>query len=155
MKKQDIYPAVSIGPTGIRIQSLASLMLPEVPEWLNDYPEVLIHEGKTLLRSSREWVKQTHLAVKREYHLAVDQNNEPEANRLMEGLNFLNKYFNALPRYPDRGTLKPIGWHFSRFAIWVDILLSGGIKDRHATAMLDLARKYGVDYYGNVYKSGW
>jgi hypothetical protein len=144
-----------IGPNGIRIQTVGSFGLSPVPEWLNEYPLVIERDGKFYLRNSKEWVKLTHLTVKHKYHVAVFEVNESEANRLMEGMVWLNKYHAAMPAEPDKAKRKPIMWYVARLAIWWDIKYLGGIRPYHSGAMLALAEKYGVDYDGNVYQEGW
>ncbi len=169
MKKEDLYTAKSMGlgagsgaeklnqaKDHIRIQTLGSLALLKLPpEWLNEYPLVIERDGKFYLRNSREWVKLTHLAVKHKYHIAVSEDNEEEANRLMEGLVWLNKYLTSLPPKPAKAKRKPLMWYVARLAIWADIKCLGGIRPYHSGAMLALAEKYGVGYDGNVYEGGW
>lgn len=125
------------------------------PFWLDDYPQVILHRGKALLAPSKEWIKLTHQTVKKQYHQALNENNEDEAKRLIKGLIFLTRYHNALPHRPEPAPEKPIGWHLRRMLIRMDTWLSFGIKQRHANAILALAKKYGVDYEGNVYEEGW
>lgn len=125
------------------------------PEWLEEYPEVIERDGKIYLMNTREWVKQTHMEVKDRYQQAVNKDDEAEANRLMEGLQWLNRYHRAIPGKPTKAKRKPMMWYVARWSIWADIRFLGGIKPYHGGAMLALAEKYGVDYYGNVYQSGW
>lgn len=167
MKKEDLYNANIMSYPGgnsgyekvnqarARIQSIPSIFLPDIPDWLDHYPLVMLDRNHIHLRPSKEWVKLTHQEVKKEYQAAVNQDNEIEANRLMKGLVFLNKYYNSLPSEPDKVKRKPIGWHLARLRIRMSMWMSRRKTILHANAILLLAQKYRVDYEGNVWDPEW
>ena len=148
MKKEDLYNAKIMSYLGGRsgaekvqearakIRTIPSLMLPPVPDWLDHYPLVLLDRNQIHLRPSKEWVKLTHQEVKKEYQAAVNQDNEIEANRLMKGLVFLNKYYNSLPAEPEKAKRKPIGWHLARLRILMSMMLSRRKTILHANAII-------------------
>ena len=122
-----------------------------------DYPDILLVDGKPALRYSRAWC----MYVKRDL---VKRRNEAPVNinggnthlqEFQEALEWLAYYSldlyssNKHKPVPVPWYRRPIGWWWMRLPTWFRVRWAGEIRTDHLADMLLLGQRYGVSYYGD------